>query len=75
VVKVVGTPIAERRLRALYFTRAVAPFGDGPLYHHIGLYAFRRDALARFVKLPLPRSNGGKSSSNCAPSKRECASM
>jgi 3-deoxy-manno-octulosonate cytidylyltransferase (CMP-KDO synthetase) len=58
VVKVIGTPIAERRLRALYFTRAVAPFGDGPLYHHIGLYAFRRDALARFVKLspsPLER--------------------
>jgi 3-deoxy-manno-octulosonate cytidylyltransferase (CMP-KDO synthetase) len=58
VVKVVGTPIAERRLRALYFTRAVAPFGDGPLYHHIGLYAFRRAALARFVKLspsPLER--------------------
>jgi 3-deoxy-manno-octulosonate cytidylyltransferase (CMP-KDO synthetase) len=58
VVKVVGTPIAERRLRALYFTRAIAPFGDGPLYHHIGLYAFRRDALARFVKLspsPLER--------------------
>src|SRR4051812_46706099 len=58
VVKVVGTPIAERRLRALYFTRAVAPFGDGPLYHHIGLYAFRRDALARFVELspsPLER--------------------
>ena len=58
VVKVVGTPIAERRLRALYFTRAIAPFGDGPLYHHIGLYAFRRAALARFVKLspsPLER--------------------
>jgi 3-deoxy-manno-octulosonate cytidylyltransferase (CMP-KDO synthetase) len=58
VVKVVGTPIAERRLRALYFTRAVAPFGDGPLYHHIGLYAFRRNALARFVELspsPLER--------------------
>jgi 3-deoxy-manno-octulosonate cytidylyltransferase (CMP-KDO synthetase) len=52
VVKVVGTPIAERRLRALYFTRATAPSGDGPLYHHIGLYAFRRDALARFVGLP-----------------------
>ena len=58
MVKVVGTPIAARRLRALYFTRAVAPFGEGPLYHHIGLYAFRRDALARFVKLspsPLER--------------------
>jgi 3-deoxy-manno-octulosonate cytidylyltransferase (CMP-KDO synthetase) len=52
VVKLVGTPVAGRRLRALYFTRAVAPSGDGPLYHHIGLYAFRRAALARFVALP-----------------------
>ena len=38
--------------RALYFTRATAPSGEGPLYHHIGLYAYRRDALARFVRLP-----------------------
>jgi 3-deoxy-manno-octulosonate cytidylyltransferase (CMP-KDO synthetase) len=52
VVKVVGTPIAASRLRALYFTRAPAPFGDGPLYHHIGLYAYRREALSRFVGLP-----------------------
>jgi 3-deoxy-manno-octulosonate cytidylyltransferase (CMP-KDO synthetase) len=52
VVKVVGSPIAPERLRALYFTRATAPFGDGPLYHHIGLYAYRREALARFVNLP-----------------------
>jgi 3-deoxy-manno-octulosonate cytidylyltransferase (CMP-KDO synthetase) len=52
VVKVVGTPIVERRLRALYFTRASAPWGEGPLYHHIGLYAFRRAALDRFVHLP-----------------------
>ncbi len=37
--------------RALYFTRAAAPSG-GPLYHHIGLYAFRREALEKFVKLP-----------------------
>jgi 3-deoxy-manno-octulosonate cytidylyltransferase (CMP-KDO synthetase) len=58
VVKLVGTPVAERRLRALYFTRATAPAGEGPLYHHIGLYAFRRAALARFVTLapsPLER--------------------
>jgi 3-deoxy-manno-octulosonate cytidylyltransferase (CMP-KDO synthetase) len=58
VVKLVGTPIAERRLRALYFTRATAPAGEGPLYHHIGLYAFRRAALGRFVTLapsPLER--------------------
>src|SRR5271154_1386223 len=52
VVKVVGTPIAPARLRALYFTRATAPYGEGPLYHHIGLYAFRRAALERFVALP-----------------------
>jgi 3-deoxy-manno-octulosonate cytidylyltransferase (CMP-KDO synthetase) len=62
VVKVVGSDIAPiaradghpalMRLRALYFTRATAPAGDGPLYHHIGLYAYRRAALARFVGLP-----------------------
>ena len=52
VVKAVGSPIGERRLRALYFTRATAPWGDGPRYHHIGLYAYRRAALERFVKLP-----------------------
>jgi len=52
VVKVVGSPLSDRRLRALYFTRATAPAGEGPLYHHIGLYAYRREALARFVALP-----------------------
>jgi 3-deoxy-manno-octulosonate cytidylyltransferase (CMP-KDO synthetase) len=52
VVKVVGSPVAPQRLRALYFTRATAPYGDGPLYHHIGLYAYRRAALERFVALP-----------------------
>ncbi|MDB5601540.1 MAG: 3-deoxy-manno-octulosonate cytidylyltransferase [Xanthobacteraceae bacterium] len=52
VVKVVGTPVGPDRLRALYFTRATAPHGDGPLFHHIGLYAYRREALARFVQLP-----------------------
>ena len=52
VIKAVGTRIAEGRLRALYFTRATAPSGDGPRYHHIGLYAYRRAALERFVKLP-----------------------
>jgi 3-deoxy-manno-octulosonate cytidylyltransferase (CMP-KDO synthetase) len=51
VVKVVGTPAGSRRLRALYFTRATAPYGEGPLYHHIGIYAYRRQALARFVAL------------------------
>ena len=52
VVKMVGSPVADRRFRALYFTRATAPWGDGPLYHHIGLYAYRREALARFVGAP-----------------------
>lgn len=52
VVKVVGSPVSERRLRALYFTRATAPWGDGPLYHHSGIYAYRRAALERFVSLP-----------------------
>jgi 3-deoxy-manno-octulosonate cytidylyltransferase (CMP-KDO synthetase) len=52
VVKVVGSAVAPGRLRALYFTRTSAPSGEGPLYHHIGLYAYRRAALARFVALP-----------------------
>ena len=57
VVKLVGTPAGaeeggSERLRALYFTRATAPWGEGPLFHHIGLYAWRRRALARFVALP-----------------------
>ncbi len=52
VVKAVGSPISAGRLRALYFTRASAPWGDGPRYHHIGLYAYRRAALQRFVSLP-----------------------
>jgi 3-deoxy-manno-octulosonate cytidylyltransferase (CMP-KDO synthetase) len=52
VVKAVGSLVCEGRLRALYFTRAAAPFGEGPRYHHIGLYAYRRAALERFVGLP-----------------------
>jgi len=52
VVKVVGSQVAPGLLRALYFTRATAPWGDGPLYHHIGLYAYRRAALTRYVALP-----------------------
>lgn len=55
VVKMVGSPLSPGRFRALYFTRATAPYGDGPLYHHIGLYAYRRKALQRFVSLrPSP---------------------
>jgi 3-deoxy-manno-octulosonate cytidylyltransferase (CMP-KDO synthetase) len=52
VVKLVGSPLGDHRLRALYFTRATAPYGEGPRYHHIGLYAYRRAALQRFVELP-----------------------
>ena len=51
MVKIVGSPLSESRLRALYFTRATAPHGEGPLYHHIGLYAYRRKALETFVTL------------------------
>ncbi len=52
VVKLIGSSITAHRMRALYFTRATAPTGPGPLYHHIGLYAYRRIALQRFVALP-----------------------
>lgn len=52
VVKIIGTKTGSNRLRALYFTRATAPWGEGPLYHHIGIYAYRREALGQFVNLP-----------------------
>lgn len=53
VVKVVAAwNAAGTRGRCLYFTRATAPWGDGALYHHVGLYAYRRAALTRFVGLP-----------------------
>lgn len=52
VVKAIGSELSSGRLRALYFTRATAPSGEGPLLHHIGLYAYRRRALDRFVALP-----------------------
>jgi len=53
VVKCVTAFAPGRRVaRALYFSRAPVPAGDGPLYHHVGIYAFRRAALARFVALP-----------------------
>jgi 3-deoxy-manno-octulosonate cytidylyltransferase (CMP-KDO synthetase) len=52
VVKMVGTELSPGRFRALYFTRATAPAGEGPLYHHIGVYAYRRGALQHFVRLP-----------------------
>ncbi len=53
VVKaVVSAEAGARRGRALYFSRARVPGGEGPLFHHIGLYAYRRAALERFVALP-----------------------
>ncbi len=53
VVKaVISMPPSARQGRGLYFTRVAAPSGDGPLYHHIGIYGYRRAALERFVKLP-----------------------
>ncbi len=45
------TPEEIKTGRALYFSRATVP-SAGTLFHHIGIYAFRRDALDRFVKLP-----------------------
>lgn len=53
VVKIAATYAPGRSLvRALYFSRSAVPYGDGPLLHHIGIYAYRRQALARFVSLP-----------------------
>ena len=52
VVKAVGSPLGGGRMRALYFTRSAVPTGDGPLWHHVGLYAYRREALEGFVALP-----------------------
>ncbi len=53
VVKaVVGLAPGQTVGRALYFTRTTSPWGAGPHYHHIGLYAYRRAALGRFIALP-----------------------
>ena len=52
VVKAIFEPTGERSGKALYFTRLPAPGGDGPLFHHIGLYAYRRAALRAFVAAP-----------------------
>ena len=53
VTKVIAAwDVTAARGRALYFTRARAPWGKGPLYAHVGLYVYTRDALARFVGLP-----------------------
>ena len=52
VKAIVSAAPGARSGRALYFTRATAPSGDGLLWHHIGNYAYRRAALERFVALP-----------------------
>lgn len=44
--------VIARDGRALYFTRAAAPSGEGPVWRHVGLYVYRREALARFVAAP-----------------------
>ena len=49
---VAGFADPTRPARALYFSKAIVPWGEGPHYEHIGLYAYRREALERFVKLP-----------------------
>jgi 3-deoxy-manno-octulosonate cytidylyltransferase (CMP-KDO synthetase) len=49
---VAGFVDPTRPARALYFSKAIVPWGDGPHYEHIGLYAYRRGALERFVGLP-----------------------
>lgn len=52
VVKLVGAHLAENRQRALYFTRCPAPYGEGPLYHHIGIYGYKRRSLEQFIHTP-----------------------
>ena len=49
---VAGFADPGRPARALYFSKAIVPWGEGPHYEHIGLYAYRRMALERFVGLP-----------------------
>jgi len=51
-VKMAATRLPSGFLRALYFSRAAIPWGAGSYYHHVGIYAFRRAALARFISLP-----------------------
>ena len=74
VVKVVGSPVADRGSRALYFTRATAPWGDGPLYHHIGLYAYRRARWSASSRCRLRRWSGARGWSSCGRWKPACAS-
>ena len=52
VVKIIASQLSPNQMRAIYFTRSTAPWGEGPLYHHIGIYAYRRTSLQKFVSLP-----------------------
>ena len=52
IVKVIYSPHTEKLGRALYFSRSPCPQGEGSHYHHIGLYAYKRAALEKFIKLP-----------------------
>lgn len=54
IVKIIASDVGYKApiLKALYFTRAVAPYGTGDLYKHIGLYAYKKAALAKFIALP-----------------------
>ncbi|ADR51983.1 3-deoxy-manno-octulosonate cytidylyltransferase [Candidatus Liberibacter solanacearum CLso-ZC1] len=52
VVKIVTSPSKNECLRSLYFTRSKAPYGIGPFYQHLGIYAYRREALKHFTQLP-----------------------
>ena len=72
VVKAVGSPVGPRRLRALYFTRATAPSGDGPRYHHIGLYAYRRAGAGAFRRAAaLAAGEAGKTGATAGAGGRD----
>jgi CMP-2-keto-3-deoxyoctulosonic acid synthetase len=75
VVKVVGSAVGQRRLRALYFTRATAPSGEGPLFHHIGLYAYRARRWSASSRCRRARLKSASGSSSCARWRPACASM
>ncbi len=59
---------------ALYFSRNAVPGGEGPLWHHIGIYGYRREALARFVSLPPSPLELREKLNSCARWTRGCAS-
>ena len=74
VVKIIGSPLGGARLRALYFTRATAPYGDGPRYHHIGLYAYRRGDAGVACRAAAHLSKSVRSWNGFARAKRGCGS-